>query len=275
MRISATPRSSRASIRQLAWFGSCFGGQSSLVYTVGDALRVYNRPDGPRSVFRYNMIDGSGASSMATVTVTISGSNQAPQANTDTASAMENGAAVAIDVLANDTDPDLSDTKTVVHVNAMGIQGVATVAAGGTGVVYTVGNAFQTLSSGATATEVFSYTMRDSGGAESTAQVTVTVTGANDAPVAVANAATTAEDAAPIFIDVLANDTDVDVGDTRTVTSLSTTNLQGTVTIAPGGIGVEYAVGNAFPTTPSRRHRHSSLRLQRYLTLKALRRPPT
>ena len=57
------------------------------------------------------------------------------------------------------------------------------VAPGGTGVIYRVGTAFQALNTGQTATETFTYTMRDAAGAQSTAIVTVVIAGANEPPV--------------------------------------------------------------------------------------------
>jgi VCBS repeat-containing protein len=218
----------------------------TIEYTVGSAFESLQGTDRATEAFRYTIVDSAGAQSTATVTLTISGENQVPTAVDDTASVTENGAPITINVLANDTDPDVVDTKTVVAVHGQGLQGTVAIVAGGTSVTYTIGNAFQSLAVGATATDVFTYVMRDTGGAQSTATVTITVTGANDAPVAVANSATTSEDAAPLVVNVLANDSDVDVGDTRTVVSVNATNLQGSVAVAPGGTGVVYSVGSAF-----------------------------
>src|SRR5213592_274013 len=75
------------------------------------------------------------------------------------------------------------------------------------------------LAAGQTATDSFSYTVADAAGATSTATVTVTVTGVNDAPVAVADSIAVNENAttANLVPLLLANDTDVDAGDTRRV----------------------------------------------------------
>ena len=218
----------------------------SLLYSVGSAFADLALEQTVDEVFTYTMSDAAGALSTSTVTVRVSGSNSTPVAVADAGAAIENGAPITIDVLANDTDVDLGDTKTVVSLSSTGLLGAVSIASGGTGVIYTIGNAFQSLAAGATATEVFSYTMRDTGGAQSTAQVTVTITGANDSPVAVANTATASEDGEPILIDVLANDADVDAGDTKQVVSVSATGLQGTASVSPDGRNVIYAVGGAF-----------------------------
>jgi VCBS repeat-containing protein len=210
-----------------------------VVYSVGDAFAGLPFGETATDTFRYTMRDAAGAESSALVTVTIF-ANIAPVAVADTAAATENGPAVAINVLANDTDGNAGDSKTVLSVNGAGLKGAVSVAAGGGGVVYTIGQAFQGLRAGEKATETFTYTMADSGGAQSAANVTVTVTGVNDAPVAVANILTVSESAGPVTIDVLANDIDADIGDTLKVISLTTTGLKGKAVIAANGSGIVY-----------------------------------
>ncbi len=192
--------------------------------------------------FTYTIRDAAGATSTATVTVTITGSNQAPVAAADTAAAMEDGPAVAIDVLANDTDPDLGDTLTILSVDTTGTSG--NVAFTGAGVTYDPGAGFQFLAAGATATDTFTYTIRDAAGATGTASVTVTVTGVNDGPAANPDSAAALEDGGPVSIDVRANDTDPDAGDTLTVLSVGTAGTVGSVGFT--GSGVTYDPGTNF-----------------------------
>ncbi len=193
--------------------------------------------------FSYEAGDGARDSNIATVSISINPVGHAPVARDDTADAVEDGAEIAIDVLANDTDVDSGDTKTVIALGTQGTTGVVTIDAGGTGVHYAVGGAFQNLRAGEMATDRFTYTMRDSAGAESSATVAVTVSGVNDAPVARADTAATDEDHA-VDINVLANDTDADAGDTRTLMSV-TGGAAGT-TISLVGDHVLYNPGSAF-----------------------------
>ena len=100
-------------------------------------------------------------------------------------------------VLTNDTDPDAGDTKTVTAVSfgaTNGTLGTALAGAYGSLVLnasgaftYTVNEtnaAVQALrQSTNTLTDVFNYTMRDTAGATSSTTLTVTIHGANDAPV--------------------------------------------------------------------------------------------
>src|SRR2546421_8981269 len=66
------------------------------------------------------------------------------------------------------------------------------------------------------------YSISDGNGGTASALITVTVSPANDPPVAVDDAANTAEDV-PVTISALDNDRDVD-GDSLTITSVSPTN---------------------------------------------------
>ena len=99
-------------------------------------------------------------------------------------------------VLTNDTDPDSGDTKTVTAVNGsalnvgaplVGIYGTLTLLANGSW-SYALNNAdpdTNALVQGQVVTDAFTYTMADANGASSAAALTITITGANDAPVAV------------------------------------------------------------------------------------------
>ena len=78
-------------------------------------------------------------------------------------------------------------------------------------------------------TDIFSYTVSDGHGGSATATLTITVTGSNDGPTAVADAATAQEDGPAITIDVLANDTDADANDSKTVLAVDTTDTLGDV----------------------------------------------
>src|SRR5438067_2463205 len=80
--------------------------------------------------FTYTMADTAGATSSATLTVTIHGANDAPVAVNDTASATEAGGVAngtagvnpSGNVLTNDTDVDSAangETKTVTKVNSL------------------------------------------------------------------------------------------------------------------------------------------------------------
>jgi VCBS repeat-containing protein len=188
----------------------------------------------------YTIQDEHGATSTSTIAITVTGSNDAPVAVADTATTDEN-AAVTVDVLANDHDPDDGAVLTVTAASAPVGQGTATIV--GNQVRFDPGTDFDHLAEGATQVVSVSYTIQDEHGATSTSTIAVTVTGSNDAPVAVADTATTDENA-PVTINVLANDHDPDDGAILTVTAASVPSGQGTVTIV--GNQVQFDPGTDF-----------------------------
>ncbi|WP_208245409.1 DUF4082 domain-containing protein (plasmid) [Rhizobium sp. T1470] len=142
------------------------------------------------------------------------------------------GVAASGNVLTNDTDPDAGDTKTVTAVSfgatagtlgsaLNGTYGSLVLNASGT-YTYAVNEnnaAVQALrQSTNTLNDAFSYTMRDTAGATATASLTVTIHGANDAPVLAAQTATQNATVGTAFSFVLPANTftDVDSGETFT-----------------------------------------------------------
>ncbi|HEU4645755.1 MAG TPA: Ig-like domain-containing protein [Burkholderiales bacterium] len=116
--------------------------------------------------------------------VEVGGGNTEPVANPDLGVLVsEDAVALAIDVLANDTDAD-GDTLSLVTAVVVA-DGLGTAAAVGTQVVYNPGDAYQFLGAGASANVKIDYTISDEHGATASSFVDVLVTGVNDAPVAV------------------------------------------------------------------------------------------
>ncbi|WP_221174475.1 VCBS domain-containing protein, partial [Pseudomonas fluorescens] len=140
--------------------------------------------------------DGHGSLVTQNVTVTITGTNDAPTvtaAEVESAAVAEDGTTVTSGSFAFG-DVDLADHAHVTSVSApAGALGtlVANVsdestndAAGSVGWSYTLDNsAAQYLAAGQTKTEVFTVTLTDDFGATVTKNVTITITGSNDAAV--------------------------------------------------------------------------------------------
>ncbi|WP_243395869.1 beta strand repeat-containing protein [Sphingomonas oleivorans] len=193
-------------------------------------------------VFTYTVTNGSG-STTSTLNLTITGANDAPVAVADAAAITEDAApnSVAGNVLSNDSDPDAGTVLAVVQVGGQaanvglalaGTYGSLKLNADGS-YTYTLDNAdldTQRLAAGQSATETFSYLVSDGTGGTAQAALTVTITGVNDAPVAVADAAAIIEDAAPNAVtgNVLANDSDADAGAVLAVVQVSGQALTGT-----------------------------------------------
>ena len=195
--------------------------------------------------FTYTVGDGQGGTASATVTVRIAGLNDAPVASPDAAAVQEDLTLLASgNVLANDTDVDAGDTMTVSEVNGAaanvgaavaGTYGAVTINADGS-YTYTLNNAsplVQALAAGQTVTDAFTYLMRDSAGATSTATLTVTVSGTNDAPLNIAPAAVSGFEDTPFAIGGLSV-VDLDVEPLQVRLSVAA----GTLSLAPGGATV-------------------------------------
>ena len=180
----------------------------------------------------YEIADGNGGTSTASVTVTVNAVNDGPVAADDSATTNED-TAVIIDVLSNDSDID-GDTLSVTSASAA--NGFVAINVDGT-LEYTPNANFN-------GTDTISYEIVDGNGGTSSASVTVTVNAVNDGPVASDDSASTNEDVA-VTIDVLSNDSDID-GDSLTVTSASAAN--GSVTINVDGT-LEYTPNANFNGT--------------------------
>jgi VCBS repeat-containing protein len=174
--------------------------------------------------FTYVANDGALDSNVATVSLTITPVNDPPVAADDSATVNE-GAAVAINLAANDSDVD-----SALDLNSIQIVGVP---AHGNVVVNGNGNVTYSHDGGETTADSFTYTISDAQGAVSNvATVTLTITPINDPPLAVNDAASGNEDTV-ITGNVLANDSDVD---SPTLTAvLKTSPTHGTLTLNPNG----------------------------------------
>lgn len=203
----------------------------------------------------YTVMDNKGAvSNEATITITVSITNQAPVAVNDTGGTTINKA-VTVNVVANDTDADGTIDKTKVDLNTTtaGVQnnintqqGSYTVNANGE-VTYTPLALFL-------GTATLKYTVMDDKGAVSNeATLTITVQMLNIPPTAANDNATTTKNKA-VTIKVTENDTDPDGTIDATKVDLNTgtagvqnsiTNAQGTYTVNAAGI-VTYSPATGF-----------------------------
>ena len=106
----------------------------------------------------------------------------------------------------------------MVGFDAVTAQGNAVIQDANGDLVLDIGNKYQSLGAGQTATDSFTYTISDAAGETSTAAVEVTIAGVNDAPVTADDATGIVEDAVQVATgNVLANDTDIDEGTVLTV----------------------------------------------------------
>ncbi|WP_131234170.1 VCBS domain-containing protein, partial [Bradyrhizobium diazoefficiens] len=151
--------------------------------------------------FIYAIRLGNGTLSWATATVRIAGVNDGPVAAADTSAVKEDTApnSVSGNVLINDTDADTHDSHSVTAINGsatkvgadvVGTYGTLHLNSDGT-YTYTLNNAqanVQALAADQLVYDTFSYTNSDNHGGSCTANLTITVTGTNDAPVITSSA---------------------------------------------------------------------------------------
>ena len=167
--------------------------------------------------FKYKITDANGDVSTATVTITVTPVNDPPTVGNYDVTTQEDTQTTGT-VIGNDVDSSLTYS-----LGTQASNGIATVNPDGTW-TYTPKANYNGRDS-------FTVTVNDGNGGFATATVTITVNPVNDAPVAVNDGASTDEDNS-VDVDVLANDTDVDTGDTLSINSFTqpgngTTSLVG------------------------------------------------
>lgn len=221
-------------------FGSVtIGANGAYTYTLDNANPTVNALKAGQTLtetYTYQITDRDGDTATATLTITINGANDAPTANNNSYNMSEDGAAIVITPLAGDTDPD-GDTLTITNIAGTNITPgtPATITLAGQGVVNVSSGGVVTFAPAPNfnGTATFAYTISDGNGGTSTANQSIIVAPVNDAPVAVADTGTTQEDT-PLVVNaatgVLANDTDVDAGATKTVTQFTIAGVSGSFT---------------------------------------------
>jgi large repetitive protein len=208
-----------ASVTQPA-HGTAAIGSNGTTVTYTPALN-YNGPDS----FTYTVSDGNGGSATGTLSWTLAPVDDPPVGVNDAYATDEDATLdvpVATGLLANDIEVD--GDALAVFSNSNPSHGTVTVNANGS---FTYVPA-----AGYHGADEFTYRLTDGLSVTGWVTVALTVRSVNDAPDAVNDAATTAEDTA-VDISVLPNDTDPD-GDALTVASV-TNGTRGSVTINANG----------------------------------------
>ena len=189
--------------------------------------------------FTYAVSDGKGGTASASVTVTVQGPvNHPPVAQNDAYTVDQNSSGNALNVLANDSDPD-GDSLSIASVAAPG-HGTATIANGKVNYAPTAGFV---------GSDSFAYTVSDGKGGTATATVTITVqaVAVNQPPVAQNDVYTVEQNSSANVLNVLANDSDPD-GDALTIANAGSP-AHGTVAIASNKLSYTPAAGYSGPDT--------------------------
>ena len=157
-------------------------GDGTFSYDPGAGFQALALGETATQTFTYQAQDPQGAASnIATVTILVTGVNDAPVTKDVAAAAIEDGGAVIGSYVA--TDVDASDTLAFA-ITQQPAEGTVTDNGDGT-FSFDPGTDFQDLAEGKTRDVTFQYTATDPAGVTSNvATGTITVTGVNDAPVA-------------------------------------------------------------------------------------------
>ncbi|QDT28618.1 hypothetical protein Enr10x_39620 [Gimesia panareensis] len=207
--------------------------------------------------FTYTLEDERGGQSLGTVTVTLTGVNDAPTAGDEGIAATEDGSTVTTGVLTGDVDSDDDATTLTYAITAQPSEGSATSNDDGT-FTFDPGSDFQDLAVGETRQVTFTYTATDSHSAVSnTGTVTVTVTGVNDDPTVADVGIAADEDGATV--DGSFDGDDVDSDDTPASLTYAITstpseggvvnNNDGSFTFDPGSDFQDLAAGETRQVT--------------------------
>ncbi|MEC8483319.1 MAG: Ig-like domain-containing protein, partial [Pseudomonadota bacterium] len=203
------------------------------------------------ATFTYTATDNYGAvSDPKTVTITVTGTNDAPVSSDDTTQNTGENTVLSGSVpVATDVDGTIASYQMVTAV----VEGSLTFNPDGT-YSFDPGSDFDDLAAGATRTVTFTYTATDNNGAVSNPQtVTITVTGTNDAPVVSDDAQTIGENAVLNTSVPAATDVDGTVADYQVVTDVSegslTFNTDGSYNFDPGTDFDDLAAGESRAVT--------------------------
>jgi VCBS repeat-containing protein len=213
-------------------------------YSPNGAFNTLSAGQTATDTLRYTVSDNHGGGSTGTITITVSGVNVPPVAGS-LATSTDAATPIALNALASDSDVNLADTLTIASLGLTGTKGSATIDPATGYVDYSPNGAFNALSAGQTATDTLHYTVADNHGGSSTGTITVTVSGVNVAPTAASIAVATTT-STPIVVNALASDSDPNLADTLTITSLDLTGTQGSATIDPASGAIDYSPNGAF-----------------------------
>ena len=229
------------------------GADGSYTYVADQAAAdALDASDTETDSFTYTVSDGNGGTDTATLIITVTGINDAPVAVNDTDAVNEDATITESSgselLVADDTDADASSSLTVTQIAVTGgsnssVAGSSTYNSNFTTITGTYGTlkvgadgsytyvadqaAADALDASDTETDSFTYTVSDGNGGTDTATLIITVTGINDAPVAVNDTDAVNEDATITESSgselLVADDTDADASSSLTVTQIAVT----------------------------------------------------
>jgi len=189
-------------------------------------IRITADTPGTAFTIGASTVNENAETSTETVTITVTGANSAPEVS-DVARTIGEAESVTVDVLDSSISTDNDGDDLSISGVTQGAKGAVSFDADGNITYKASASATESLAAGETFDDTFEFTVTDGEGEFTTAEFTVTITGENDNPVASADTFTAFDGGGPVAVDLLANDTDVDEGDTLSIISGSVTSQLG------------------------------------------------
>ncbi|BDW98942.1 tandem-95 repeat protein [Maricaulis maris] len=194
------------------------GGAGENTVILSGSVRDYSVEMGRRSVTvsgedGTDTLSGIEVLSFDDATVYLDGRNNGPLLDSDVSVGIEENGAATINALVHAFDFD-GDTLTLVSVDAGEFAGMMSFDPTTGEITLDPGAAYDNLAEGEVVTFTLSYTVSD-GTDTSTGEMTVQITGSNDAPIVTPiDAGLVSEDGGLLSVDLMATASDVDSGDT-------------------------------------------------------------
>ena len=201
-----------------------FNSDGSFTYVADDVHWDTLAKDATEDVtFTYEISDGNGGYDTATITITVTGTNDEPDAVNNTYGVTEDSSVsgnVITDTDGEDSDVD-GDSLTATLVSSPLYGTLTSFNADGSFTYVADDDHWDALAEGATEDVTFTYEIADGNGRTDTAEVTITVTGTNDNPAAADDAYNVTEDSS-VSGNVITDAADSDIdGDSLTATLVS------------------------------------------------------
>ncbi len=199
--------------------------------------------------FEYTISDGAGGTAKAVLSIVVTGENDGPTVSNVSGNVTE-------DAITNKStgniviaDPDISQIVSITSVNGTAFTGSSTSITGVFGNLslnsngnwtYTLDNsraATNALAQNTQATEIFSVNVQDAAGITGTGTITISVTGANDAPTVTSATGAVTEDTTPNTATGSITVSDIDNGQSATISSVNGNAFTGSFTNFNGTYG--------------------------------------
>jgi cysteine-rich repeat protein/VCBS repeat-containing protein len=184
-------------------------------------------------VITYAVTDQAAASDQESFTITVSGSNDTPQATFDAQQNVNEGSGVLNGNLTG-SDVDIGDENNLVFADTTGGRDGLTINADGSFTFNADHPAYNTLAAGGSQTINVTYSVSDPAGSSGDGAFTIVVSGQNDAPQATFNAQQNVAEGSGVLNGTLTG-SDVDTGDQNNLTFLDTTGGVDGLTINADG----------------------------------------